>query len=67
MQCRKCSHQFCWICRGDWMTHKACAAIPTAQKAKALAAQSELEVYERYLHRWNSVSFLNAHDFKCIY
>ncbi len=24
MTCRRCKHEFCWICNGDWRNHKAC-------------------------------------------
>ena len=24
MTCRKCKHEFCWICFGDWRGHRAC-------------------------------------------
>jgi len=59
MTCRKCSHQFCWLCKADWAKHSSCAAYSgdSAQKkeeAAAATAQNELKKYMFYWSRFDN-------------
>ena len=57
MTCRKCRHEFCWICFADWRTHKACnqkSKEVQEKEASERSAKTELERYEYYIHRWES-------------
>jgi ariadne-1 len=57
MTCRKCKHEFCWICFADWRTHKQCDAQKPEVKSREASEQSaktELERFEYYMHRWES-------------
>lgn len=44
MTCWKCTHEFCWICMGDWAGHSTCNAY------KAEGTELAAEALERYLH-----------------
>eukprot|EP01097_Dermamoeba_algensis_P003854 TRINITY_DN2611_c0_g1_i4.p1 TRINITY_DN2611_c0_g1~~TRINITY_DN2611_c0_g1_i4.p1 ORF type:complete len:459 (-),score=77.23 TRINITY_DN2611_c0_g1_i4:105-1481(-) len=52
MTCRKCSHEFCWICFGKWAGHTACNRYEEDKKLSM--AKSSLE---KYLHYYNRYEF----------
>jgi len=56
MTCRKCTHEFCWLCRGDWRGHNACNKSQEVidEEAKQSSAKNELEHYMFYWHRYDS-------------
>jgi len=56
MTCRKCQYEFCWLCFGDWRGHRSCNKSPDAEDAerRATDAQTELEYYMFYYHRYES-------------
>ncbi len=40
MTCRKCKHEFCWICFADWRSHKACDSQKPEIKSREASEQS---------------------------
>jgi len=56
MSCRKCTHEFCWLCRRDWKNHSACNKNEDVMREEQTAekAKSELEKYMFYFHRYES-------------
>jgi len=65
MTCRKCGHEFCWLCRGPWSEHGqatggyyACNKYETSaakkEDEKAEQSKKELEHYMFYYHRYDS-------------
>jgi len=52
MTCRKCKHEFCWICLGDWKKHTACNRYTEKETDKA-KTRAALERYLHYYHRYN--------------
>ena len=39
MTCRKCSHEFCWLCGGNYSTHTNCGAWkdgPTSEERQSI-------------------------------
>jgi ariadne-1 len=52
MTCRKCKHEFCWICMGNWSGHAACNKfVEDSNKSMDRAA---LERYLHYYHRYQT-------------
>jgi len=56
MTCRKCHHEFCWLCRKDWRGHTACNKSDSvvSEEKSAERAKNELEKYMFYFHRYES-------------
>ena len=56
MTCRKCKHEFCWLCFGNWRGHSACNRLAAAGPSKnaAEAARHSLKAYLHYWHRYNT-------------
>ena len=50
MTCRKCRHEFCWVCMKDWKGHYKCNEFVTENNAKA---KHELERYLHYYKRYH--------------
>lgn len=67
MTCRNCSHQFCWLCLGDWKTHGAeTGGFYNCNKYKPSDEgmddkQKEFEKFnfyrDRYEQHWNSLKY----------
>lgn len=58
MTCRKCKHEFCWMCMGLWSEHGTswynCNRFEEKSGAEARDAQAKSRVsLERYLHYYN--------------
>ncbi|KAL1871041.1 hypothetical protein VTK73DRAFT_2314 [Phialemonium thermophilum] len=58
MTCRKCKHEFCWMCMGLWSEHGTswynCNRYEEKSGAEARDAQARSRVsLERYLHYYN--------------
>ncbi|TVY73537.1 E3 ubiquitin-protein ligase dbl4, partial [Lachnellula suecica] len=58
MTCRKCKHEFCWICMGLWAEHGTswynCNRFEERSGSDARDAQTKSRVsLERYLHYYN--------------
>lgn len=49
MTCRKCRHEFCWICGGNWSSHSNCVRFDEGDAEKQSQERSSLE---KYLHYW---------------
>lgn len=56
MTCKKCAHEFCWLCRGNWRGHSACNKSEEVinEERRAKAAQTELKHYMFFFHRYES-------------
>ncbi|KAG6860110.1 hypothetical protein C0995_015610 [Termitomyces sp. Mi166 len=58
MTCKKCKHEFCWVCMGPWQEHGtawySCNRYDDKASAEARDAQSRSRAsLERYLHYYN--------------
>ncbi|KAI7881809.1 hypothetical protein K492DRAFT_176902 [Lichtheimia hyalospora FSU 10163] len=58
MTCRKCRHEFCWVCMGPWSEHGTswynCNRFDEKSSAEARENQTQSRVtLERYLHYYN--------------
>ncbi|ORZ02979.1 hypothetical protein BCR43DRAFT_429492 [Syncephalastrum racemosum] len=58
MTCRKCRHEFCWVCMGPWSEHGTswynCNRYDERSSAEARESQTQSRVsLERYLHYYN--------------
>ncbi|VDC04085.1 unnamed protein product [Peniophora sp. CBMAI 1063] len=58
MTCKKCKHEFCWVCMGDWSVHGtafySCNRFDEKSGIDARDAQSRSRAsLERYLHYYN--------------
>ncbi|KAH9247135.1 hypothetical protein BASA81_015278 [Batrachochytrium salamandrivorans] len=58
MTCRKCKHEFCWVCMGPWSEHGtswySCNRFEEKGSVDARDAQTRSRVaLERYLHYYN--------------
>ncbi|CAK5265546.1 unnamed protein product [Mycena citricolor] len=58
MTCKKCKHEFCWVCMGPWTEHGtqwySCNRYEEKAGADARDAQSKSRAsLERYLHYYN--------------
>ncbi|KAH0538523.1 hypothetical protein FGG08_004910 [Glutinoglossum americanum] len=58
MTCRKCKHEFCWICMGPWSEHGTswynCNRFEEKSGSEARDAQARSrQSLERYLHYYN--------------
>ncbi|KAI7858327.1 hypothetical protein BDC45DRAFT_499369 [Circinella umbellata] len=58
MTCRKCRHEFCWVCMGPWSEHGTswynCNRFDERSSADARESQTQSRVsLERYLHYYN--------------
>jgi ariadne-1 len=58
MTCRKCKHEFCWMCMGPWSEHGTswynCNRFEEKSGADARDAQARSRQFlERYLHYYN--------------
>ncbi|TIB28668.1 hypothetical protein E3P86_03819 [Wallemia ichthyophaga] len=61
MTCRKCRHEWCWICMGDWSAHGTsyynCNRFEDKSGKDARDGQQKSRVsLERYLHYYNRFS-----------
>uniref|UniRef100_A0A6B2L1I9 RBR-type E3 ubiquitin transferase n=1 Tax=Arcella intermedia TaxID=1963864 RepID=A0A6B2L1I9_9EUKA len=56
MTCRKCGHEFCWLCRKDWKGHSACNKSENIKQEEENAknAANQLENYMFHWHRYNA-------------
>ncbi|KAI9266423.1 hypothetical protein EDC94DRAFT_603675 [Helicostylum pulchrum] len=58
MTCRKCRHEFCWVCMGPWSEHGTawynCNRFDESSSSNARETQSKSRAsLERYLHYYN--------------
>eukprot|EP00727_Mastigamoeba_balamuthi_P006430 m51a1_g2407 putative ubiquitin-protein ligase (716) ;mRNA; f:774107-776751 len=67
MTCRKCKHEFCWVCHGDWKGHtnfyscnryeteakKEKKKVKKSQKEKAQQLNESKAALEKYLHYYH--------------
>ncbi|KAH7916599.1 hypothetical protein BJ138DRAFT_1121710 [Hygrophoropsis aurantiaca] len=58
MTCKKCKHEFCWVCMGPWSEHGtawySCNRFDEKEGVDARDAQSKSRAsLERYLHYYN--------------
>ncbi|KAJ3213366.1 hypothetical protein HDU67_002948 [Dinochytrium kinnereticum] len=58
MTCRKCKHEFCWVCLGPWADHGTqwynCNRFEERNSVDARDAQAKSrQALERYLHYYN--------------
>lgn len=66
MTCRKCRHEFCWLCYGDWRGHSACNRRKEIEQEEAdrTVAKNDLKRYmfyfERYENHRKSIKFAEA-------
>lgn len=51
MTCKKCRHEFCWICYQPWKGHQACNGFDAA---KLSDTRAELERYTHYWERYSA-------------
>uniref|UniRef100_A0A7S2IJU9 RBR-type E3 ubiquitin transferase n=1 Tax=Helicotheca tamesis TaxID=374047 RepID=A0A7S2IJU9_9STRA len=49
MTCRKCNHEFCWICMKNWKGHSNCNAFVSADDDPLKMADTKRDL-ERYVH-----------------
>ncbi|UJR20497.1 hypothetical protein I4U23_023625 [Adineta vaga] len=49
MTCRSCSHEFCWLCFGDWNKHSECNRFNEPTRTDKVQEQYALAL-SRYLH-----------------
>jgi ariadne-1 len=58
MTCRKCHHQFCWICLEDWKSHTgghySCNKYDPSKTNETQNAKQELERYLHYYKRYQA-------------
>ncbi len=61
MTCKRCTHEFCWICLKDWKNHSNCAVYngsgtgafdPSAMNLSKTQSEMKHEL-DRYMHHWN--------------
>jgi ariadne-1 len=59
MTCKKCRHEFCWVCAGTWASHtdfyscnKFDAAAQTAKEAGKASSRAALDRYLFHFHRF---------------
>jgi len=53
MTCKKCKHEFCWICGGDWRGHTACNGYSESSSSVS-ASRAELARYTHYWERYQA-------------
>lgn len=57
MTCRKCKHEFCWICMGDWSSHGtsyySCNKMKKDDTVLAKDIESARASLQRYTHYYN--------------
>ncbi|SAM02395.1 hypothetical protein [Absidia glauca] len=58
MTCRKCRHEFCWVCMGPWSEHGTswynCNRFDERSSSEARESQTQSRLsLERYLHYYN--------------
>jgi len=54
MTCQSCHYEFCWICFGNWQTHKFCNRFKKDDSKKKSNDRHILEHYLHYYHRYNA-------------
>ncbi|EGG23128.1 ubiquitin-protein ligase [Cavenderia fasciculata] len=54
MSCKKCTHEFCWICMGNWKGHSNCNAYKKEENSNKSETKKALERYLFYFHRYNT-------------
>jgi len=52
MTCRKCTHEFCWLCFANWSGHTACNKFNPDQRTEL--AKTSLSRYLHYYHRFSA-------------
>ncbi|KYQ88963.1 ubiquitin-protein ligase (E3) [Tieghemostelium lacteum] len=52
MTCKKCKHEFCWVCLGNWKNHSKCNTFDKDKVSKS-ESKKNLERYLFYFHRFN--------------
>ncbi|GAA99534.1 uncharacterized protein L969DRAFT_86796 [Mixia osmundae IAM 14324] len=57
MTCKKCRHEFCWVCMGDWTLHGTswynCSRFQEKDDTTKDAVSKNRQSLERYLHYFN--------------
>ncbi|KAI5954655.1 hypothetical protein KGF54_002431 [Candida jiufengensis] len=59
MTCRKCKHEFCWICFGDWKQHNnnySCNRFKDERAEEEIRKNKSRQTLERYLHFYKRYS-----------
>ncbi|KAI5961415.1 uncharacterized protein KGF55_004038 [Candida pseudojiufengensis] len=59
MTCRKCKHEFCWICSGDWKQHNnnySCNRFKDERAEDEIRKNKSRQTLERYLHFYKRYS-----------
>jgi len=54
MTCKKCKHEFCWVCLGNWVGHNKCNTYTKEENANKSDQKKQLERYLFYFHRYNT-------------
>ncbi|KAN0031858.1 hypothetical protein ACTFIV_005725 [Dictyostelium citrinum] len=54
MTCKKCKHEFCWICLGNWIGHSNCNSYKKEENSNKSESKKQLERYLFYFHRFNT-------------
>lgn len=59
MTCRRCHHEFCWICSGDWSNHRnnySCNKFRDSEEEETIRKNKSRLTLERYLHFYKRYS-----------
>ncbi|EFA78711.1 ubiquitin-protein ligase [Heterostelium album PN500] len=54
MTCKKCTHEFCWVCMGNWRGHSSCNSFKKEDNSNKSDSKRALERYLFYFHRYNT-------------
>ena len=53
MTCRRCKHEFCWLCMGDYRNHSNCNRLTQKKETGLSELRSELKRYHFYWDRYS--------------